>query len=170
MLRRLEERDVKGMMEWMTNPDVVNIFSFDFLSMTEEKALNFIRNSYSERTQHFAFTDEKDEYMGTISLKNISYTNKNAEYAIASRIQAQGTGMAYQATIEILKYAFIELKLDKVYLYVLEENTKANKFYQKCGFALEGRSREYVNIRGQNKDIIWYGITKKEFMERYGEV
>ena len=43
-------------------------------------------------------SDQDDEYLGTISLKNIDLKNKNAEYAISTRKKARGTGANQQAT------------------------------------------------------------------------
>ena len=119
MLRKLEEKDVDYMLEWMHDENVTAHYQADFSSMTRERVLDFIHNSFSEETQHFAFVNEQDEYLGTISLKHISKDSNNAEYAIVTRTCAQGTGAAKQATLDILKYAFEELKLHKVYLNVI---------------------------------------------------
>jgi RimJ/RimL family protein N-acetyltransferase len=102
---------------------------------------------------HLAIVDEKDYYLGTISLKEIDHAAKNAEYAISTRASAHGTGAALQATREILRIAFEELHLDRVYLNVLDENSRANRFYQKCGFRYEGQFRDHLLIRGELKNL-----------------
>lgn len=157
MLRRLEEKDAPLMLEWMHDSEINRNFQADFASATMESVLDFIRNSFHEENKNFAFVDEKDEYLGTISLKNISLKNANAEYAIVTRKKAQGTGAAMQATQELLRYAFEELKLHKVYLNVLEENVRAQKLYEKCGFVHEGTSPDAVLINGVYKTLKWYG-------------
>ena len=146
VLRKLEDRDVGAMLEWMHDELVARNFRFDFMSMTEEKARNFIASSFTEENQHFAIVDEADNYLGTISLKNISATDSNAEYAIVVRRKFWGSGYAKKATEEILDYAFNKLHLHKIYLNVLDENARANKFYQKCGFTYEGRFVDHVRL------------------------
>ena len=94
---------------------------------------------FDGENQNFAFVNDEDEYLGTISLKHISHDNDKAEYAVVARKCAQGTGAAKKATEELLEYAFTELALHKVYLSVLEENIRAQKFYEKCGF-IRGRT------------------------------
>lgn len=163
MLRKLEEKDVDFMLEWMHDEDINCNFRFDAASMTKEKAISFIHNSFSAETQNFAFVDKNDEYMGTISLKHISEEDRNAEYAIVSRKCAQGTGLAYQATMELLEYAFEKLKLHKVYLNVLEENVRAIRFYEKCGFSYEGTARDHLVIHGKYRTWKWYAILRDEF-------
>ena len=39
---------------------------------------------------HMAITDDNDEYMGTVSLKNINYIDSFAEFAITVRRTAMG--------------------------------------------------------------------------------
>lgn len=158
MLRKLEEKDAPFMLEWMHDDTVNCNFRYPFKEMTLERVNDFIKNSFDENTKHFAIVNEEDEYLGTISLKNISQDDKNAEYAIVTRKKAQGTGVAKEATQEILKYAFRELGLHKVYLNVLEDNIKARKFYEKCGFEKEGTAKDAVRIAGEYKNLVWYGI------------
>jgi len=166
-LRKLEEKDVNGMLEWMHDPDININFRFDAESMTEEKALNFIAKAnkdYDEGTAYnFAIADESDEYLGTISLKDINNTDKTAEYAISLRKKAQGKGVAVKATKKVLEYAFETLNLNKVYLNVLSYNTRAINLYEKCGFIYEGEFREHICIRGRYESLKWYGILKKDY-------
>lgn len=158
MLRRLEEKDIPFMLEWM-HDDLINCyFRYPFADMTPEKALDFIRHSFTEENQHFAIVDDFDEYLGTISLKNISTTDYNAEYAIVTRKKAHGTGIAQKATNEILQYAFHELKLHRIYLNVLSKNVTARKLYEKCGFLFEGEAKDAVRINGRYQSLMWYAI------------
>ena len=162
MIRKLEEKDVAGMLEWMHDEAVNCWFRFDFSAMTEEKALDFVKASFTEENQNFAIVDENDEYMGTISLKNISVKDGNAEYAIVTRKKAHGTGLAFQATKEIIQYAFEELGLHRVYLNVLDINERANHFYKKCGFEYEGAFKDHLYLNGGYRTLNWYGILRKE--------
>lgn len=157
-LRKLEDKDALNMLEWMHDSNINCNFRFDFSKMTLDDVRNFIQNSFDEKNQHFAIVDEHNEYMGTISLKNINKVDNNAEYAIVTRTVAHGKGLALEATKEILNYAFNELKLHKVYLNVLEENGRANRFYEKCGFKYEGMSKEILYINGKYHNLNWYAI------------
>ncbi|MDO4988578.1 MAG: GNAT family protein [Synergistes sp.] len=163
----MRNEDAVYMLEWMHDPAVNSNFRFDFGSMNKEKVLAFIENSFSEETQHFAFVSESDEYLGTISLKHISQVDRNAEYAITTRVCAQGTGAAFNATFNILKYAFEELNLHRVYLNVLEENGRANAFYRKCGFVYEGQFKDHLYLRGEYKNLNWYAMSKQEWTAMY---
>ena len=169
-LRMLEPKDAVGMLEWMHDSKVNRFFRFDASNMTLEKAQDFIEKSRKEaelrESYNFAIADENDEYLGTISLKDIDWQARVAEYAISIRSAAQGNGIATEATQQILKYAFEELELNRIFLNVLEDNERAIHLYEKCGFKYEGLFRNHVNIHGKIKSLKWYSILKEEFEEK----
>ena len=112
-----------------------------------------------------ACVDDQDNYLGTVSLKAINKIDLNAEYAISFCKKAHGTGAAHYATQEVLRIAFMELGLARVYLNVIPGNARANAFYKKNGFIFEGTFRKHIRINGQLKDLNWYSMLKEEFME-----
>lgn len=165
-LRSLELKDAPGMLEWMHDATINKNFRADFSGYSLEKVEAFISNSITEQDKHFACTDEFDEYLGTVSLKNIDRNSRNAEYAISFRKKAHGTGAAYFATDEILKIAFYKLNLEKVYLNVSGKNLRAISFYEKYGFILEGHFKKHILINGVLEDLLWFGILKDEYVGR----
>lgn len=90
-------------------------------------------------------------------------TNKRAEYAVSLRRRAQGKGIAAEATCEILKMAFEQYNLERVYLNVLSENKRAIRFYEKIEFIYEGEFRKYLFLRGEYKTLKWYSMLKEEY-------
>lgn len=167
MLRRLEKKDAAYMLEWMHDETITCNFRYPFAAMTLERAKIFIDYSFDEENQHFAITDNKDEYMGTVSLKHISEVDHNAEYAIVMRKKAHGTGLAERATMEILKYAFQDLGLHRVYLTVLSDNIAARKLYENCGFDLEGELKDVIRLGDRYRSQACYAILnwKEKTME-----
>jgi diamine N-acetyltransferase len=130
--------------------------------MTLDRCKSFIHGAgEQENCCHLAIADEQDEYLGTISLKEIQ--NGEAEYAISTRSIAHGTGAAMAATRQILEIAFEELGLMRVYLNVLADNGRANAFYRKAGFRYTHTEENALEIRGQMKDLNWYEIGKDEY-------
>ena len=80
-LRKLELKDAPLMLEWMHDETVVKDMQADFSSKTLEDCNHFILSSKDTRKNlHLAIVDENDEYMGTVSLKNIE--EDKAEFAI----------------------------------------------------------------------------------------
>ena len=166
-LRPLEPKDAPFMYEWMTDPSITRFFRFDASKVTPESCLAYIESANAQNNAvHFAIADKDDEYLGTISLKDIDTVKKQAEYAISTRKKAHGTGAALQATRLILQYAFEELGLELVYLNVLAENGRANAFYRKAGFCFVREEQNALELRGEHKALNWYDITRIEFTEK----
>lgn len=166
-LRELLEKDAEGMLEWMNDPEILKNFRFGAESRDKNDIINFIKEASVEliegKSIHYAIVDENDEYLGTVSLKNIDLSARNAEFAISLRKKAQGKGIGYKATMELLEMAFGRYDLHRVYLNVLTENLRAIRMYEKCGFIYEGEFRKHLFLYGEYKSLKWYGLLKEEF-------
>lgn len=115
---------------------------------------------------HYAIAGEDDEYLGTISLKNMNLIDRNAEYAISLRPQMQCRGIGIEATQKLLAIAFDQLELEKVYLNVLIENEKAIHMYEKCGFVFDGLMRNHICMQGTYRTLKCYSILRSEYYNR----
>lgn len=160
------------MLECLHDTDIQKGFKKKMQAMTMDDVVRFIksaqiRNNLSNGMDiHYAVVNtEEDEYLGTVSLKNIDLVNGTAEYAIITRKKAHGRGIGFKATGLILKKAFLELHLRRVYLSVYSDNNDAIKLYEKCGFRLEGEFRKHFIIDGKYIDWRWYGILNDEYNE-----
>lgn len=163
-IRKLEKKDTIRMVEWMHDETVTCYLAQNFAEKTLRDCENFIESSNADETLnvHRAICDDEDTYLGTVSLKHIDRTNQNAEYAISMHMDSIGTGASAFGTKEILKYAFDELMLEKVYLNVIPANIRAKKFYKKMGFELEGIAKKHICIKGKLEDLEWYGYLKEK--------
>ena len=168
-LRELKEKDASLMLEWMHDIDIQKSFKKRMLDTTIEDAKRFVKEAQldeelvSGMSLHFAIVDIDDEYLGTVSLKNIDFENRTAEYAIISRKKAHGLGVAFKATGLVLDKAFGDLGLQRIYLSVYSNNEAAIKLYEKCGFKYEGEFRNHFIIDDLYVGWKWYGMLKDEF-------
>ena len=93
-LRELELKDAPLMLEWMHDESVVGKLKGNFLEKTLADAESFILASANkEENIHLAIVSDEDEYMGTVSLKNVE--NGSAEFAITVRKSAMGRGYSW---------------------------------------------------------------------------
>ncbi len=163
-LRKLSVKDIPFIKEWMSDQSINRQFKTDFSVYTYDKIAKFIQDAQDFTShRHYAIVDENDEYLGTISLKEIDTINMKAEYSIVLRRKVIGTSIASDATHQILNIAFNELMLNKVYLNVLAMNKRANRFYQKFGFVYESTFRQDIKIENELYDLNWYSILKESY-------
>ncbi len=172
VLRNLQEKDAVLMLEWMHDADIQKGFQKDMMRMTLEDAETFCRKSANRLklvdgdSVHFAIVDDKDdEYLGTVSLKNLDLHSMTAEYAISTRKKVHGKGVGFLATGELLKKAFLEYGLHRIYLSVFADNIAAIRLYEKCGFQPEGEFREHIKRGDKYINWKWYGLLREEYIE-----
>lgn len=164
-LRELEITDADFMLEWMHDEDVVKDLKGNFLSKTKEDAVHFIENSISdERFIHYAIVDENDEYMGTVSLKNIDIETHNAEFGISVRKKAMGKGYSIFGMKNILSAGMRKLELEEIYWCVSSKNERAVRFYDKHFFRRTTKVPERImNAYSEMDMLIWYVFDRNDF-------
>lgn len=162
-LRPLMEKDASRMVEMMHDPQTTRYLQIGGPDYTLDTATRFIAATADESDSiHRAVVDDADVYQGTVSLKNLDMDKREAEYAISMHPQAQGKGAAMAATLRILHEGFRRLKLQRIYLNVLEENQRAIRFYEKAGFGYLETTE--AQIHGTQKPLRWYEFKAEDFL------
>ena len=162
-IRTLEKKDAEYMLEWMHDSSVTADLNTDFERKTIEDCEAFIEASWADTENcHFAIVDEKDEYMGTVSLKHIDAEHKEAEFAIAIRKTAMGKGLSSYGMKSIIRYGLEKLDLDRIYWYVSKNNHRAVRFYDKNGFLRIGEpmNRWTDQFESDLSSYYWYVVNK----------
>lgn len=160
-LRELEIKDAEKMLKWMHDDFVVEKLHTNFRAKKIDDCVEFIKNCQNEVNIHRAIVDEEDEYLGTVSLKNIC--NASAEFAIVIAREAMGKGYAQKAMQEMIRTGFIEYGIERIYWCVSPDNARALRFYDKNGFSRV--TPEVCDIKGDYSSeeierFIWYKIDK----------
>ncbi len=137
VLRDFEETDVPKKVEWINNPANNQFLHYD-LPLRIDRTIEWFRNKDNSKR-----IDCIIEYngipVGLIGLLQIDKVNSKAEYYITiGENSFKRKGIATKATKAIIEYAFLELKLHKVYLTVDARNEHAIHLYEKVGFKREG--------------------------------
>ena len=163
-LRMLKEQDAVYMLEWMHDESVVRHLGTDFTSKTIEDCHQFIKNSQDcQNDLNMAIVDERDNYMGTASLKHIDRKLGMAEFAITIRKSAMGKGYSAYGMKEIIRIGFKELGLEKIIWCVSVENERAIKFYDKNGYqrmkTVPIMYKEYYSEEQLSK-MVWYAVQR----------
>lgn len=162
-IRELQRKDAYKMFQWMHNKNVVQYMEQDFLHMTIENCIQFIEKAkIEEKSKHFAIVDDMQQYIGTISLKNIE--NDYAEFAIILCEEAIGKGYARKAMEEVLAYGFKTLGIKRIFWNVLKENTRAIRFYDKK-YKKQDTAPDFIQYKiGYNKvnRYYWYIVSRED--------
>lgn len=154
-LRKLNMDDANYMLEWMHDSDIVRYMSTDFMKFSLDDCKKFIEESDNSISRFdYAIVFDNNEYLGTVSLKNIC--NKSAEFAIAVRKKAIGRNISSVAMKKIIDIGFSTMGLKIIYWYVDKKNIRAIKFYDKNGYKkMNNEIAKELNIKPIDK-YLWY--------------
>lgn len=112
-------------------------------------------------------TLEDDSLVGEIGLDGVVWSHSESFVGISlGERRNWGKGYGTDAMRILLRYAFTELNLQRVSLTVFEYNPRAIRSYEKVGFKVEGRVRQFLNRDGQRWDMIFMGILRNEWLNR----
>lgn len=163
-LRKLDLKDSILMLEWMHDESVVKHLQANFKEKSLEDCQKFIIASDDTRKNlNLAIVDDEDNYMGTVSLKNIE--NNEAEFAITIRKVAMGKGYSAYGMRKIIKIGFEELNLKRVFWCVNPINVRAVKFYDKNGYKRVNMRETKVKgyTQSQIDEYLWYEVNKEDY-------
>lgn len=166
-IRKFIYDDIPLKVKWINDSANNKYLHYD-LPLEYEKTCEWFRNN-AHRTDRYDATIEVDGVaVGLIGLLSIDMNNKKAEYYISmGETSYKGRGVATKASIELFKYAFDVLGLERLYLFTEVENIVAQKLFLKIGFQEEGLLRNDLFSRGQFVDRYAYAILRKDYDELY---
>ena len=167
-LRLLEKGDLVKRVEWFNNPSINQYLISDFpvsLSKTEQW---FNKGLFDNTKVHFSIvSSENHELIGMTGLLQINNKNSNAQmYITIGELAYQGKRLSDQVIPLVLKYAFEELNLNKVYLWTIPINERGRRVYERNGFNEEATMREHIYCRGKFQDLIQHSVLRSDFRER----
>lgn len=127
--------------------------------------------NFSSTNGRIMFTIENldGDNIGGINLNSINERNGTFSIGIVIDKEYRSKGYGTSAMKILLKYAFLERRLNKFNDYVLEGNVGSAQMMRKLGCIQEGVRRQVVYVNGKYLDFILFGLTKDEFIEKQKE-
>lgn len=133
-IRPLVEEDAYTSVKWRNDPEVFKFTGNTYKTkITIDNELEWIRKVMANPADYRCAILADDVYVGNIYLTDINDGKAQYHIFIGDK-KYWGKGIAKQASLLILEYAFNVLKLDEVYLRVRKENTSAYNLYLRLGF------------------------------------
>jgi RimJ/RimL family protein N-acetyltransferase len=112
--------------------------------------------------EDYAILDGDGQHVGNCGLSGIDVRRLKAELWIYLG-ERRGRGIARAAAGRLLERAFCELRLNRVYVRVLLNNPRAERFFRGLGFVDEGRLRDDTRQDGRFVDALWLSMLAREF-------
>jgi RimJ/RimL family protein N-acetyltransferase len=159
--------------QWNRDSEYMRLLDTDPPRLHSSKSIKeWIEKDFENNKDMYWFairTLEDDRLLGDITLSVINWGSREAFAGIGiGAREFWGKGYGTDAMRLLLRYGFIELNLRRISLTVFEFNQRALRSYEKVGFQLEGRQRQFMRREGRRWDILYMGILREEWMENYG--
>lgn len=149
ILRRWEDSDAEEMYRYASDPDVGPIAGWPPHQSVEE-SLDVIRNVLNGAEAYALCLKEDGKAIGAIELKlnghnDLSDRDDECEMGYWIGKPFWGQGLMPEAAMEMLRHAFEDCGMQKVWIGYYEGNTKSKRVQEKCRFRYQWTS-ENVDV------------------------
>ena len=166
-LDALDRADIPLLGAWWRSIELSQFLSQDAIfPQTEEDETAWFESMRKDRDSYvFAIRRiDTDALVGTTSLFQFNWRTRKCLFGIAlGDPTVWGKGYGTDATQITLRYAFQELNMNRVQLYVYEFNERAKRVYEKTGFRVEGRLRQSSYREGKHYDEFVMAILREDW-------
>ncbi len=167
-VRPLAEADLDGSyMLWFEDQDVCRYNSHGKFFKTKAQFREYLSELGREDRVVWAICHVEDGHIGNISLQEISFIDRTAEFAIIIGDKRHwGRGVGLLAGKAILSHGFDKLNLERIYCATAATNEGMKKLATAMGMTLEGTRRRHLFLEGSRVDMLEYGVLREEYAER----
>lgn len=166
VLRRHVAGNVAAFRRWYADPEIARLARYQPSPMRPDEIDRFFEARVLGPDALAMAVHEKttNRLIGTCAFSQLDGENGSALYHITiGEADAWGHGYGTEATRLMLDHAFGTLSLHRIGLFVFEFNERAIRAYQRCGFVVEGRSRESIWRDGRWWDELAMSVLQSDW-------
>jgi RimJ/RimL family protein N-acetyltransferase len=115
------------------------------------------------------FDNATNRHVGNITLQQLDWVHRRGfiGYLVGDK-EFTGKGVAPEACLMMMYYAFNKLNLDRIWTTVAAKHSASLRVAEKAGFQVEGRLREHQMRNGERRDMVIFGSLRHEWMRSHG--
>lgn len=160
-LRAFEPEDLPSLHRWLNDPDAIRYVGR--IPRSLEDTVRHVERKKANGDLLMAVETAGGHLAGWVFLQNIEYEHGRAGIGILLAPEFRGQGVGEQAMRQMLRLAFRQLRLNRVYLTTRGFNDRAIRLYRKLGFVVEGTLRRHAFVDGRYSDTLYMGLLAEEF-------
>lgn len=170
-LRKFEKSDISdNYLSWLKDPELTKFMCAGGPLSTKKDLFEYYRH-FKANKNDFLFAiilNQENKHIGNLRLGPVEWNHKRTEFGILIGDKKNwGKGFAVEAIKTASRHAFEDLCLNRINIFVVEENKSAVAAYKRAGFKIEGCLRENYWLKGKSFNTLLMGLLKKEFID-YG--
>lgn len=163
-LRAIERSDIPLFVRWFNDPDVLQYLAM-YIPMSEAAEERWFDAQLEDEKSHvFVMETLEGVAIGNLGLFDIDWKNRSAACGVSICEKAYwDQGYGADALRTLLRFAFGEMNLNRIYLSVYDFNARAIRCYEKIGFSHEGRLRQSRFTGGRYVDELVMSMLRREW-------
>jgi len=166
-LTALTRNDLPALAHWFNDAAFMRLLDARPARPKSEAELLHWLESLQENRENIALAIRslgEQDLIGYVELDGILWPHGVSGFSIAIGDRANwGQGYGYEAARLALAFAFDELNLYRVTATIFSYNERSIALFEKLGFQLEGRFREFLRRAGERHDMLLYGLLRREW-------
>lgn len=171
ILRRWEERDAEDLYKYASDPAVGPIAGWPVHQSLDESR-EVIKNVFNGKEAYAICLKKDDKAIGAIELKlngHTDMTERDDECELGYWLGKPfwGQGIMPEAAREMLRHAFEDIGMSKVWCGYYESNTKSKRVQEKVGFKYQWTTEGVdVPLMHEKRTGHVNAMTKEEWLEK----
>jgi RimJ/RimL family protein N-acetyltransferase len=162
-LRAPQRSDIPLFVKWFNDPEVTE-FLLRAPPMGMEEEERWYESLRASEGKVFCIETLEGRLIGNVGIIHVDWTNRKADIGIViGEKEYWSHGYGREAIILLLGYMFEEMNLERVWLYCDDQNLRAQRCYEGCGFRREGVFRHNRLRGGRFTDDLIYSILRGEW-------
>ena len=164
-LRAIEKEDIEFLRTMLNDAEMEkNVIGWSF-AISQYEQEKWYENQIQNKNNLRYIIETEENKIGLATISNIDWKNRKASHGIKLYGDMKGKGYGTDTVRTIMKYAFEELQLNKLYGTILEYNEASINLYKKCGWEVEGVLKESIFKNNKYNNELQVGILKKQYEE-----
>ena len=170
-LRALDISDLERDVTWVNDREVTRYLSLRY-PVSRDAERRWLEaapeNGYAHGVR-LAIETTGGVHIGNLDLHSVHADDRSAGLGIMIGDKNYwSNGYGSDAIVTLLRFAFGEMNLHRVWLHVFEFNERALACYKRCGFQPEGTLRDHYYAEGRYWDVVVMGVLRDEFDAQHG--
>ncbi|MCK5707864.1 MAG: GNAT family N-acetyltransferase [Candidatus Aureabacteria bacterium] len=164
----VEREDLKELLDWRNRPDFRQYFrEYRELNISQQEVWFTNKVMNDPNTLMFAIRDSQNkQLLGCCGLVYINWISRHADlslYVGFENAYIDDKGLAEEACHLLIKYAFYELGLNKIWTEIYDFDTKKQNLYKKLDFHQDAILREHYFYKEQWHDSFILSLLAKDY-------
>jgi RimJ/RimL family protein N-acetyltransferase len=167
VIRLLEEADLELRVKWFNDPKVNKFLVSDY-PMGLAKTRRWFQSTLTDESKlNLSIVDKATgNLIGMTGFLNINFKHAHAQFYITiGEEEYRGIGLSNEIIPAVLSHGFNFLRLNKIYLWTLVNNSHARTVYERNGFKREAVLKDFLHCRGDFQDVVQHCILYRGFLE-----